>query len=390
MRYFSAGRPTKLVRDGRVEAYEEPPDDWSPLGASAGAEATAVDGGPIAAARTEVPVAAPAGTAMPGTAMLATTAVGGQVNPAARTQTMPAAHVGSGAAGQTPFAVRRRRRMEYGFVAAGAVVAVLVFVALGGGLGSGKRGIAPAAFVTKAAQQTLQQHTADFTLSATASVAGQTLAIGGSGQINLAADAMSLNVGASTADGSYTESEVMVGGNYYVKVAVNGRSQTLSGGRHWIEVPFAPAAGQSFATGSPVSSLALLSQQGASVTQLGSRNIGGLTCNGYNATPSRQAMIAGVRQELAKIGVSTADTNTVLQALQNVQPPTITAWFDEKADLACQVSFSMQIGTPSSSGSGNVEAELTFTHYGGPVNITPPPSSDTVSLQQFLQTAGHA
>jgi hypothetical protein len=26
-RYFSSGRPTKLVRDGKVESYEDPPTD---------------------------------------------------------------------------------------------------------------------------------------------------------------------------------------------------------------------------------------------------------------------------------------------------------------------------------------------------------------------------
>ena len=29
-RYFSSGRPTKLVRDGKVESYEDPPSDTVP------------------------------------------------------------------------------------------------------------------------------------------------------------------------------------------------------------------------------------------------------------------------------------------------------------------------------------------------------------------------
>jgi hypothetical protein len=29
-RYFSGGRPTKLVRDGKVESYEDPPSDEVP------------------------------------------------------------------------------------------------------------------------------------------------------------------------------------------------------------------------------------------------------------------------------------------------------------------------------------------------------------------------
>lgn len=389
MRYFSAGRPTKLVRDGRVEAYEEPPDDWAPVGTGAGAEATAVDSGQIASASADVLVAASAGSAIAGTAM-SSTAVAGQPDPTVRTQTLPVAYAGSGAVGQTPFAVRRRRRVEYGFVAAGAVVAVLVFVALGGGLGSGKRGLAPAAFVTKAAQQTLAQRTADFTLSATANVAGQTLAMAGTGEIDIAKDAMSVNLGASTAAGYNTENEIIVGGSLYVQSAVNGHSQTLSGGRHWVEVPLAPVGGRSFATASPDYSLSILSQPGASVTQLGARSVGGLSCNGYSVTPSRQAMLAGARQEFAKIGMSTADTNAALQALQNVQPPTITAWLDENTGLACQVTVSMQFGAPTQSGLGSVQSQLTFTKYGAAVNIMPPPPTDTLALQQFPQTTTHA
>jgi hypothetical protein len=36
-RYFSAGRPTKLVRDGHVEAYDEPPTQEASPGDGAGA-----------------------------------------------------------------------------------------------------------------------------------------------------------------------------------------------------------------------------------------------------------------------------------------------------------------------------------------------------------------
>jgi hypothetical protein len=366
MRYFSVGRPTKLVRDGRVEAYEEPPDEWSAVGAATGAQAVAADSAQAAGSRTEMPAVAFSGTATP------VAAVAG-----------PPMFAAAAPAAQSPVARPRGRRMEYAFVAAGAVVAVLVFVALGGG--SGKPGIAPAAFVTKAAQQTLAEHTADFTLSATVHASGQTMAMGGSGQIDIANGAMSFNVGASTAGGSVTENAIDVGGISYLKVTVNGHSLPLSGGRHWIETPFAPTAGRSFATTSPDSTLALLSQQGARVTPLGSRSIGGQNCNGYTVTPSSRAMLAGARQEFAKNGMSAAETNAALEALRNAQPPTITAWFGAQTKLACQVTFSVQFGNPTSSGSGGVQSQLTFTHYGVPVNITAPPSSDTVSLQQYLQ-----
>jgi hypothetical protein len=359
MRYFSAGRPTKLVRDGRAEAYDEPPDDWSSVGAASSSQA------------------------MPATVLAAPSDAAGPTRVLAATRNDVAA--ATTVAIQSPHTQQRRRRMEYVFVAAGAVVAVLVFVALAGG--PSKPGIATSSFVTRAAQRTLAENTADYTLSATATVGGQSLAMGGRGQIDLAHDAMSFTVGASTAGGSITENELQVGGNRYLAITVNGHNLALSGGRHWLEAPFAATAGQSFATTSPDSSLALLSQQGARVTALGSQSIGGQTCNGYNVTPSQQAMLAGARQEFAREGMSSAETNAALQALRNVQPPTITAWFDSRSNLACRVDFYMQFGSPTSSGLGDVQAKLTFTHYGGPVKIAAPPQSDTFSIEQYLHSA---
>jgi hypothetical protein len=385
MRYFSVGRPTKLVRDGRVEAYDEPPGDLSSPGAASAAPAVAVGGEQAAGARVQTPAAALVSTAI-SAATMSTPALPGLPDAAAPTRTftpLPADQVTASAA-RSPVARPRRRWIEYAFVAAGAVVAVLVFVVLEGG-GSGKPGIAPAAFVTKAAHQTLVEHNADFTLSATAQVGGETLAIGGNGEIDLANGSISLNVGASTSAGSITENELEVGGNSYLKVTENGKSLPLSGGRQWIELPFAPTAGGSFGGGSPDSALELLSQQGARVTPLGSRSIGGQNCNGYSVVPSSQAMVAGARQEFAKIGLSSAEANAALQALASTQPPTITAWFSSATNLTCQVTFSMQFGAPTSSGSGSVQSELTFTRYGVPVTITAPPASDTVSLQQYLK-----
>src|ERR1700734_1787291 len=42
-RYFSAGHPTKLVRDGGTECYDEPPPESWQAGASAGLSETASD-----------------------------------------------------------------------------------------------------------------------------------------------------------------------------------------------------------------------------------------------------------------------------------------------------------------------------------------------------------
>ena len=371
MRYISAGRPTKLVRDGRMEVYDEPPVEEAASGTSAGA---AFQGGPglVDATRVASSEAGPPELWAPGT--------GGR---------SPGAEVGGlNSSGTAAPARRKRRRLEYAAVAAGAVVAVLVFVALAGG--SGSPGIAPAAFVTTAAQQTLAQSTADVTLSGMVHVDGEDLAFGGNGQVDFRTNVMSLDIGASIPNGSMTETELLVGGNLYLQVTADGHNlAAVTGGRHWIEIPFAQLGSQTVTNGSPGTSLSLLRQNGASVTPLGTRNIDGQTCSGYAVTPSKQGMLAGAQAEWAQMGLSEAQTSAARQALQSAPLPKITAWFDAQRKLACQVTINLQIGDPTAAGAADAQMVMAFTHYGVPVTVSAPAASDTVSIQQLVTAASH-
>ena len=366
VRYFSAGRPTKLVRDGRVDTYDEPPED----GVVATAAASAVDGHASAASAIQTAGAA-AGPAA--TSVFAAAQGPGQLPSASTAPRQPE--------------VQRRRRGEYIAVALGAVVAVVVFVVLGGrGGGSGKPGLAPAAFVTKAAKRTLAQSTADVTMSGTVQVAGQTVSIGGNGLVDFTTGVFSLNVGATMSNGSITETELLVGGNLYLQVNLDGHSvAAATGGKHWVQIPFAQLGTRSQTTSSPASSLALLSQAGARVTALQPRVIGGQTCDGYTVTPSKQAMLTAAKQQYLKLGLSDTQATAALEVLQNAPPPTITAWFGDHSQLACQMSVSMPIGQPNSAGSNEAQVVMSFTHYGVPVKVTAPAASDTVALGQLLK-----
>ena len=189
IRYFSAGRPTKLVRDGRVEAYDEPPaEEYTSaavaVGAPAGGDPDATSDGPSI-------------------------------------QSAPGS-----------FAPRKRRGLEYTLVAAVAVGVVVALVATLGG-SSGSPGIASAAFVTAAAQRTLAQSTADVTLSGTVQARGRTLSLGGQGQVDFFTNDMSLNVSASSSGVALTENEVLADGNIYLQLVVDGHNLAAAiGGRH--------------------------------------------------------------------------------------------------------------------------------------------------------------
>jgi hypothetical protein len=391
MRYFSVGNPTKLVRDGRLEAYDEPPGEAAePTAQDADVAASAPLAhalvGSLATADVAAPIdskhgpsaAAPSATCSDGPDLPGTTRVLGAVPVDTAASRAPAQRV------VTP--QPRRRRREYLAVAAGAVVAVVVFVALGGG-SSGKTGIAPAAFVTKAAQRTLAKTSADVTLDGSVTADGHTATMHGNGQVDLASNTASFKLAATMAGGSLTETELQVGGNLYAQIAVNGHTLALSGGRHWIELPYMQSSGRSLTTGSPASSLALLSEQGARVVPLGASSIGGQTCDGYSVTPTQQAMVASVKHESGEFGYSTAETSAVLQAVQGMTPPTVTVWINPTSQLACQLTVYMQFGTPTSTTPGGLQAIMTFTHYGTPLKVTPPAAADILSLQQFLTTA---
>lgn len=106
-RYFSAGDPTKLVRDGTVEVYDEPPAHEAPV-AAAGA-APGVLSGAAAAADAGQPAA---GHRHPVSVGRATAGYPGRPGP------------------------RRRTGLLYSSVALVAVAAVIAFVVIGGGLSS--------------------------------------------------------------------------------------------------------------------------------------------------------------------------------------------------------------------------------------------------------------
>ena len=221
-------------------------------------------------------------------------------------------------------------------------------------------------------------------------VDGEDLAFGGNGQVDFDTNVMALNLGASFANGSMTETELLVGGNLYLEVTTDGHNlAAVTGGRHWIEIPFAQLGSQSVTNGSAGTSLSLLRQQGASVTSLGTSAIDGQTCSGYAVTPTRQGMLAGAEAEWAKMGLSEAETNAARQALQSAPVPRITAWFDSQRKLACEVTVNLQIGNPSAAGAEGAQLVMTFTHYGVPVTVSAPAASDTVALQQLMNAASH-
>ena len=272
-----------------------------------------------------------------------------------------------------------------------AVAAVVTFVVEGGfgpkhpmSNGSGSPAVNLAAFVRKSAEQTLARKTADFTVTGAALVDGTSVDLRGTGQIDLAANTEAVTLSTSVSGTSVAESEIMTDQALYLQVALDGQSIVkYLGGKHWVAIPLPASVAPDRTQDGPTWSIAVLEQQGARVVSLGAQRIGGLTCDKYAVTPSRQAMAAAAQQEWTKLGLSSSEMAAARQMLENPKPPTITVWVDPKAQLVCQVDAYLQFSTRPRGGApsaNSFQMLMTFTHYGAPVHISVPAPSDTLSF----------
>ena len=374
-RYFSAGHPTKLVRDGTVERFEAPPSDtFVPADAVTAADTF---GRPTAAA--------------PGGFAATTPPPFGASGPRPRDPGYPLGLRYPPDPGSAP---GRPRRRHLGLLV--AVTAIAAASIVGVMVGKGSRSptspdqaltlTSPVAFVTHSAQQTLAEHTVDVTMSGTIQVSAKNVAVDGTGQMNFDTNAMTFDLHAAGAGVSVEEKMLMAGGNAYFALSANGLNfSQLTGGRSWIQLPVQQSATDVLAGSDPASSLSLLEQQGSTVRPLGSKTIDGVGCTGYAVTPSKQAMIAETRSENAKLGLPSTVTDQELQQMQYTTPPTVTIWSDAQG-LVREISVNMQLNLQGSATAGDLVMD--FSHYGAPVSITAPPPSDTISLTSFLQNLG--
>lgn len=304
-RYFTAGRPTRLVRDGSVESYDEPP------------------------------VAPP----------------------------------------------KRRRRARAGVLPAVAVIAVAGVVTAVVIIARPAPKLSPAAFVIQSARHTMSERTADLTISGSVSIPGERMRISGTGQADFDTNSWTVNSTVTMPHNhSMAEKEIQAKGNLYVAMSYDGRgSSGSSGGREWTHVPVVQSESQSANLGgsNPASTLAVLEQHGNQVRALGSKVIGGVTCTGYSVTPSRQAMIAAVKEESARLRLSSASQSIALQTIGNMRQPGLTVWVDDQR-LLRRMDVRLNMRQPGSSqDSSDSDVVMDLSNYGTPVRISMPPPSET-------------
>jgi len=362
-RYFSAGRATKLVRDGKLESYEDPPSDTYEVPDD---EPEAQAPVPVAAGRP--PRAAP-----------------------------PRAGVSGQYARGGPGATRRVRKRSPALliVAATAIVAatvagMLVLVKQESRSTANPNqptAISQVAFVRQSAAKTLAERTAQVTLVGTVQSSGRAVAVNGTGETDFGTNSMTFNLTVG-APGELTEQELLVSGNLYVSLTISGTSLArLTGGRPWIELPVSQFGSASLVGSDPLSSLSLLEQQGNQVRSIGSKIVEGQSCTGYAVTPTKAALLASVRAEFTRLGYSSAMVDQEVSLAQQMVPPTVTVWLDAQG-LMREMSMNLALQTAGSAGAISGRMVLYVSNYGAPVQITAPPSSQVISWSSFLKAFG--
>lgn len=282
----------------------------------------------------------------------------------------------------------KRRRPHFGVLAAVALIAiagVVTAVMIAGKSRPATPRMPPAAFVIQSARQTMSARTADLVISGSVSIPGERMRISGTGQADFGTNSMTLSTTIRMPHHhSLAEKEIQARGNLYVVMNYDGRGfPRVTGGLKWTHVPLMQSESQSVNLGgsNPASSLAVLMQHGNTVRALapGRRVIDGVTCTGYSVTPARQAMIAAVKEESTRLGLSNASESLALQTIGNMRTPGIAVWFDAQGLLRqMSVRIALQLQAGSSKDSSDANVVMSLSNYGTPVRVSVPPLADTI------------
>lgn len=370
-RYFSAGRPTKLVRDGNVESYDEPPGESAP-----GAVAVAAGGNAASATLTRVEASRPNN---------------------------------ANSFSDGPAYTRRRPRSR--------VLTAVAVVAIAGGATTAFIAVQPRpanATATEATAYAATMHASSAVVSATYAMTTGTrksdVAVTESGPVSWSADQGETAMTMTLDGGQFmTGRQIFDGTKTYSKTKINGVPAAalsgLPGAAGWTETTWTGASSQATSgvlpsvlsgglsypagTASPASMLELLRAQASSV-----QTIGGEVLDGINTTHYR-ALIP-----LSRLGDDTPADEVKLQQALGTSSIGVDYWIDS-SNLLRQLRFAItELRAPSgtSSSPGEVTVPLgtypiTFSiglqlpRYGTPVHVVPPPSAQITSRATCVVSA---
>lgn len=245
---------------------------------------------------------------------------------------------------------------------------------------------------------TMNAKTANFRLDETvqassSSGSSQSETITGSGQADFATKAFAVSINAPSGGAVKT---VLVNGTEYIELPAAARSQ-IPGHKPWASINLNKVSqarlGKSFAqiasasNDNPTQALSQLSAVSSSVTRAGTATLAGVPTTEYRAQVSLNKVAAEAQ---AKEGTKAAQlVRQEINALGTGTLP-VDIWTDAH-HMVRQIRYQVPIpaaSTGGSSGSGKAVLTMTFTSFGAPVHLSPPPPSQTADItSQVLQQA---
>lgn len=242
----------------------------------------------------------------------------------------------------------------------------------------------PAGAMDAALTSTLGENSVTVTFTLQLSSGTTAATISGHAQVDLSTGTSALTLDATANGQSVTVRLVVVGTTIYVNVP---GATPLPTGKQWVSItsgklgsqlPTASSGGPLASLGglgvlsSPSKMLQTLQQSGATVETLGPSTVGGTPVTGYRVviTPTVLAGLVGAPA-------------TAAQSIKTSGVGDIELTIDvDGAGLVRATTLKLS-GTANGTAVA-VTARATFTGYGQPVNVTPPPSTQVATLFQVL------
>lgn len=221
----------------------------------------------------------------------------------------------------------------------------------------------------------------------------QSATITGSGQANFATKAFTASINAPSAG---TIRVLLVNGIEYLQVPVGERSQ-IPGHRPWVSINLNTVSqarlGASFSqiasagNSNPAQALSQLAAVSRSVARTRSATVAGVPATEYQAQVNLEKVAA---KALANDGAKAAQAyRQEIKTLGTATLP-VDVWIGAH-HLVRQIRYQVPIpaaSTGGAGGSGTAVLTMTFTNFGAPVRLSPPPSSQTSDItNEALQQA---
>jgi hypothetical protein len=250
------------------------------------------------------------------------------------------------------------------------------------------------AAVASAVTSTLNDRTADFTLSGAAGISKLSIPINGSGAIDFTQNAMQMQLTIPVPGGSQSVSEKAIYLNKVIYVNVSGLGQSLPG-KSWISMNASQASGNGSATqqlglgdgalpSDPEAMLTLLSQGGGQATDLGPSTVNGQAVEGYSVTIGSAALQKAMAQtKLPSLPSSLGSLGLGSSLIGGSSHIGYQVFITKATGQLSRVITTVGLSIVGQTITDNMTMD--FTNLGAPVDITPPPASEVVPYQQFLQ-----